>query len=118
MTYLYLYLYLYLYVRLLIAPQELLLAAKWAKLNRLPFPPIDPSVVDREGLKELYVFQDPDDPNCPVVLHFPLVNIAFRNFSAPGQSVSQSVVSQSVSQSVVSQSVSQSVVSQSVRWWL
>ena len=100
MTYLYLYLYLYLYVRLLIAPQELLLAAKWAKLNRLPFPPIDPSVVDREGLKELYVFQDPDDPNCPVVLHFPLVNIAFRNFSAPGQSVSQSVVSQSV------------------RWWL
>lgn len=87
------YLYLYVYVRVLIAPQELLLAAKWAKLNRLPFPPIDPTVVDREGLKELYVFQDPDDPNCPVVLHFPLVNINFRNFSAPGQSVSQSVTS-------------------------
>lgn len=64
--------------------KELLLAEKWAKLNRLPFPPIDPGVVDREGLKELYIFQDPDDPHCPVVLHFPLVNINFRHFKAPG----------------------------------
>ncbi|XP_076435745.1 cytosolic phospholipase A2-like [Babylonia areolata] len=64
--------------------QDLLLAKKWAKLNRLPFPPIDPSVVDREGLKEVYVFRDPHDPHCPIVLHFPLVNIHFRNFKAPG----------------------------------
>ncbi|XP_076435654.1 uncharacterized protein LOC143275440 [Babylonia areolata] len=64
--------------------KELLLAEKWAKLNRLPFPPIDPSVVDREGLKEVYVFRDPHDPHCPIVLHFPLVNIHFRNFKAPG----------------------------------
>ncbi|KAK6194956.1 hypothetical protein SNE40_000480 [Patella caerulea] len=64
--------------------KELLLAEKWAKLNRLPFPPIDPTIVDREGLKELYIFKHPTDPCCPIVLHFPLVNIAFREFSKPG----------------------------------
>ncbi|KAK7090826.1 cytosolic phospholipase A2-like [Littorina saxatilis] len=64
--------------------KELLLAEKWARLNRLPFPPIDPTIVERDGLKELYVFQNPDDPHCPVVLHFALVNINFREFKAPG----------------------------------
>ncbi|XP_070173111.1 cytosolic phospholipase A2-like [Littorina saxatilis] len=64
--------------------KELLLAEKWARLNHLPFPPIDPTIVEREGLKELYVFQNPDDPHCPVVLHFALVNINFRELKAPG----------------------------------
>lgn len=64
--------------------KELLLAERWAKLNRLPFPPIDETIVDREGLKELYVFRDPKNPHCPVVLHFCLININFRKFKAPG----------------------------------
>ncbi|XP_067669562.1 cytosolic phospholipase A2-like isoform X1 [Haliotis asinina] len=64
--------------------KELLLAEKWAKLNRLSFPPIDPTVFDREGLKELYIFKHPTDPHCPVVMHFCLVNINFRKFSKPG----------------------------------
>jgi hypothetical protein len=67
--------------------QELKLAEKWARLNRLPFPKIDETVVDREGMKECYVFHDPDLPHCPVVLHFPLVNIDFRKYKAPGQCV-------------------------------
>ena len=64
--------------------QEILLAEKWARLNKLPFPPIDVSVFDREGMKELYVFKHPSDPHCPIVLHFVLVNIDFRNFKKPG----------------------------------
>ncbi|XP_071097196.1 cytosolic phospholipase A2-like [Haliotis cracherodii] len=64
--------------------KELLLAEKWARLNQVPFPPIDPSVVDREGLKECYLFKDPKDPHCPVVLHFCLVNITFRDEKMPG----------------------------------
>ncbi|XP_041356392.1 cytosolic phospholipase A2-like [Gigantopelta aegis] len=64
--------------------KELLLAEQWAKVNRLPFPPIDRSVFDREGMKELYIFKHPTDPYCPVVLHFVLVNINFRQFSKPG----------------------------------
>ncbi|XP_033759860.1 cytosolic phospholipase A2-like isoform X3 [Pecten maximus] len=64
--------------------KELLLAEKWAKLNKLSFPPIDSTVFDREGMKELYIFRHPTDPYCPVVLHFVLVNIEFRKFLSPG----------------------------------
>lgn len=64
--------------------KELKLAEKWASLNKLPFPPIDVTVFDREGMKELYIFKHPTDPYCPIVLHFCLVNIEFRRFKAPG----------------------------------
>jgi len=67
-----------------LSEQELLLAMQWARLNDVPFPDIDPSVVDREGLKECYVFENPNDPRCPIVMHFVLVNITFRDFSKPG----------------------------------
>lgn len=65
--------------------KEILLAEKWARLNKLPFPPIDVTVFDREGMKELYIFKHPTDPHCPVVLHFVLVNIDFREFTKPGK---------------------------------
>lgn len=65
--------------------QELLLAEKWARMNKLPFPKIDPKVFDREGLKECYVFKPgKGERNCPTVIHFVLVNINFRTFKAPG----------------------------------
>ncbi|XP_036378090.1 cytosolic phospholipase A2 [Megalops cyprinoides] len=65
--------------------KELLLAEKWARMNKLPFPKIDPKVFDREGLKECYVFKPrKGDKNCPTVIHFVLANINFRNFKAPG----------------------------------
>jgi phospholipase A2 len=60
------------------------LAAEWAKLNKFPFPEIDPTVIDREGFKECYVFENPDDPNCPIVMHFILYNNQFRKFKSPG----------------------------------
>ncbi len=66
--------------------QELLLAEKWARMNKLPFPKIDPKVFDREGLKECYVFKPKKgERNCPTVIHFVLVNINFRQFKAPGK---------------------------------
>ncbi|KAI8491611.1 Cytosolic phospholipase A2 [Branchiostoma belcheri] len=64
--------------------RELLLAEKWARINGVPFPPIDTSVFDREGMKECYVFKHPTDDKCPIVLHFVLVNIEFRKFKKPG----------------------------------
>lgn len=64
--------------------KELLLAKEWARLNDVPFPDIDPTVVDREGLKECYVFENPTDPRCPIVMHFVLVNITFRKYKTPG----------------------------------
>lgn len=69
-----------------LSPQELLLAEKWARMNKLPFPKIDPKVFDREGLKECYVFKPrKGEKNCPTVIHFVLVNINFRTFKAPGE---------------------------------
>uniref|UniRef100_A0A8C5I0T8 Phospholipase A2 n=1 Tax=Gouania willdenowi TaxID=441366 RepID=A0A8C5I0T8_GOUWI len=65
--------------------KELLLAEKWARMNKLPFPKIDPKVFDREGLKECYVFKPKKgEKNCPTIIHFVLVNINFRKFKAPG----------------------------------
>ncbi|XP_023854155.1 cytosolic phospholipase A2-like [Salvelinus sp. IW2-2015] len=65
--------------------KELLLAEKWARMNKLPFPKIDPKVFDREGLKECYIFKPiKGERNCPTVIHFVLVNINFRKFKAPG----------------------------------
>ncbi|XP_034978255.1 cytosolic phospholipase A2 isoform X2 [Zootoca vivipara] len=67
--------------------KEILLAEKWAKMNNLPFPKIDPNVFDREGLKECYVFK-PKNPAseifCPTIIHFVLANINFREYKAPG----------------------------------
>uniref|UniRef100_A0A4W4GYY6 Phospholipase A2 n=1 Tax=Electrophorus electricus TaxID=8005 RepID=A0A4W4GYY6_ELEEL len=65
--------------------KELLLAEKWARMNKLPFPKIDVRVFDREGLKECYVFKPrKGDKHCPTVIHFVLANIHFRDFKAPG----------------------------------
>ncbi|XP_040040450.2 cytosolic phospholipase A2 [Gasterosteus aculeatus] len=65
--------------------KEILLAEKWARMNKLPFPKIDPRVFDREGLKECYVFKpERGQKDCPTVIHFVLVNIDFRTFKAPG----------------------------------
>ncbi|XP_061489997.1 cytosolic phospholipase A2 isoform X3 [Rhineura floridana] len=67
--------------------KEILLAEKWAKMNNLPFPKIDPYVFDREGLKECYVFKPKNpasDIDCPTIIHFVLANINFRDYKAPG----------------------------------
>ncbi|XP_030630583.1 cytosolic phospholipase A2 [Chanos chanos] len=65
--------------------KELLLAEKWARMNKLSFPKIDTKVFDREGLKECYVFKPKKgDKSCPTVIHFVLANINFREFKAPG----------------------------------
>ena len=65
--------------------QELLLAEAWARKNNRKFPPINAEEQYRKyGLKEYYVFADPTDPTCPVVLHFALVNKTFKEQSRPG----------------------------------
>ncbi|XP_014670504.1 PREDICTED: cytosolic phospholipase A2-like isoform X2 [Priapulus caudatus] len=64
--------------------KELKLAEIWALKNCIPFPPIDTSEFEREGMKTVFVFKDDKNPECPVVLHFPLVNIDFRRYKKPG----------------------------------
>uniref|UniRef100_H2Z680 Phospholipase A2 n=1 Tax=Ciona savignyi TaxID=51511 RepID=H2Z680_CIOSA len=64
--------------------QEILLAEKWARMHHLPFPKIDRTVYETEGLKECYVFQDHSDDRAPIIMHFVLCNILFRKYSKPG----------------------------------
>lgn len=72
----------------LLFPQNIKLAEDWAKRNGLLFPPIDADEqFDREGWKECYVFKDPTNPKCPIVLHFVLVNKTYRDFVRPGKRV-------------------------------
>lgn len=65
--------------------EELLLAEQWAKKNKLKFPPINAEEqYEKHGMKEFYVFSDPEDPTCPVVVHFVLINKTFKEQSRPG----------------------------------
>jgi phospholipase A2 len=64
-----------------------LLAESWAKLNHVPFPPVSRIVekYQQEPVREWYLFEDPTDPYCPVILHFIILNKEFKKFKAPGK---------------------------------
>ncbi|XP_072545010.1 cytosolic phospholipase A2 zeta-like [Salminus brasiliensis] len=52
--------------------------------RQMPFPRIDFNKVASEPLKEVYVFEDADNSEAPIVIHFPMVNVSFRRYKAPG----------------------------------
>ncbi|XP_031808004.1 cytosolic phospholipase A2 beta [Sarcophilus harrisii] len=64
--------------------QQLEQVGRYCKQRGIPFPPIAPSPEERERPQECRAFADPEAPDAPVVLHFPLVNASFRQHSAPG----------------------------------
>ncbi|XP_076822064.1 cytosolic phospholipase A2-like [Clavelina lepadiformis] len=64
--------------------KELYLAEKWTKASGKPFPKISEDTYKKEELKECYVFRDEENEKAPIVIHFVLCNIDFRNYSAPG----------------------------------
>nr|CAD7261855.1 unnamed protein product [Timema shepardi] len=59
---------------------ELLLAEKWARLRNASFPPVSQQVEEflKHPLRECYLFEDTEDPCCPVILFFVLINKCFR----------------------------------------
>ncbi|KAF7704741.1 hypothetical protein HF521_021813 [Silurus meridionalis] len=52
--------------------------------HQLPFPKIDFSKYTSQPYKEVYVFEDEKNPDAPIVLHFPLVNVSFKTYKEPG----------------------------------
>ncbi|XP_060735006.1 cytosolic phospholipase A2 delta-like [Tachysurus vachellii] len=52
--------------------------------HKLPFPKIDFSQYKSQPKREVYVFEDEKNPDAPIVIHFPLVNISFKEYKAPG----------------------------------
>ena len=65
---------------------EIVDAEKWARANNLPFPPVaDNPAIKGKDIRECYAFEDPDDPRCPTILHFVLINKTFKDYVAPGK---------------------------------
>uniref|UniRef100_A0A670HV51 Phospholipase A2 n=1 Tax=Podarcis muralis TaxID=64176 RepID=A0A670HV51_PODMU len=54
------------------------------RFNDIPFPEIALTEEDRENPKECYIFEDKENPEAPIILHFPLVNNSFREYKKPG----------------------------------
>ncbi|KAM9465847.1 cytosolic phospholipase A2 zeta-like [Clarias gariepinus] len=52
--------------------------------HKLPFPKIDFSKYKSEPNREVYVFEDEDNPDAPIVIHFSLVNSSFKEYKTPG----------------------------------
>ncbi|XP_046885001.1 cytosolic phospholipase A2 zeta-like isoform X1 [Hypomesus transpacificus] len=70
-------------------PQDVLQVIKltqdYCEDHKIPFPHIDFSKLQAEPVRELYVFEDKENPKAPILLHMPLVNVSYREFKAPGQ---------------------------------
>lgn len=74
---------------LLSALQQLQLLGQFCQEQGIPFPLISPSPEEQRQPQECHLFSDPDCPEAPAVLHFPLVNDSFREYSAPGEPLAQ-----------------------------
>ncbi|KAG7328604.1 hypothetical protein KOW79_008548 [Hemibagrus wyckioides] len=57
---------------------------QYCAIRQLPFPNVDFSKFEGEPPREVYVFEDEKNPDAPIVVHFPLVNITFKDYKAPG----------------------------------
>uniref|UniRef100_A0A8D0HU75 Phospholipase A2 n=1 Tax=Sphenodon punctatus TaxID=8508 RepID=A0A8D0HU75_SPHPU len=60
------------------------MASQYCKVQGIPFPQVKLSKEERTSAKECYVFSDEENPDAPVVIHFPLVNDTYRQYKAPG----------------------------------
>nr|CAD7452324.1 unnamed protein product [Timema tahoe] len=69
--------------------KELLLAEKWARLRNASFPPVSQQVEEflKQPLRECYLFEDTEDPCCPIILFFVLINKSFRTHKDVGKDV-------------------------------
>ncbi|XP_075396023.1 cytosolic phospholipase A2 beta-like [Tenrec ecaudatus] len=65
-------------------PRQLQLVGRMCQEQGIPFPPISPSLDEERQPRECHKFSDPGRPEAPVILHFPLVNDSFQDYSAPG----------------------------------
>lgn len=57
---------------------------EYCTAHNLRFPKIEVSEEEKNSPKECYFYSSCEDPKCPTVLHFPLVNDTFKEFKHPG----------------------------------
>ncbi|XP_056292174.1 cytosolic phospholipase A2 zeta [Pseudoliparis swirei] len=58
--------------------------AAYCKDRDIPFPNADFSSLQKKPYKEVYIFEDKENPRAPIVVHFPLVNVTYKHFKHPG----------------------------------
>ncbi|XP_034754738.1 cytosolic phospholipase A2 zeta-like isoform X2 [Etheostoma cragini] len=58
--------------------------AAYCKDHDIPFPRVDFASLEKEPVKEVYIFEDMENPRAPIVVHFPLVNASFKHYKRPG----------------------------------
>ncbi|VDH95995.1 Hypothetical predicted protein, partial [Mytilus galloprovincialis] len=63
--------------------KTLLKAEDWARKHRIKFPKINTDKYEGRNVQELYIFEDENDPECPIIMHFVLVNKDFRMYKKP-----------------------------------
>ncbi|XP_037690159.1 cytosolic phospholipase A2 epsilon [Choloepus didactylus] len=56
---------------------------EYCTVQSIPFPKYELQDSD-ENLKECYLMENPQDPNAPIVIFFPLINDTFQKYKAPG----------------------------------
>ncbi|OPL33775.1 cytosolic a2 phospholipase, partial [Mytilus galloprovincialis] len=64
--------------------KTLLKAEDWARKHEIKFPKINVDNYKGINVQELYIFEDENDPECPIIMHFVLVNKDFRTYKKPG----------------------------------
>ncbi|XP_013013951.2 cytosolic phospholipase A2 zeta [Cavia porcellus] len=64
--------------------EDLQMTEKYCLDRGIPFPRIVVGPEDLAEPRECYLFAEAEDPQAPIVLHFPLVNRTFRTHLAPG----------------------------------
>ncbi|KAJ4948549.1 hypothetical protein JOQ06_020082, partial [Pogonophryne albipinna] len=58
--------------------------AAYCENHNIPFPNADYASLDKEPQEEVYIIEDQENPKAPIVVHFPLVNVTFKDFKQPG----------------------------------
>ncbi|KAA8584149.1 hypothetical protein FQN60_015357 [Etheostoma spectabile] len=58
--------------------------AAYCKDHDIPFPRVDFASLEKEPEKEVYIFEDIENPRAPIVVYFPLVNASFKHYKRPG----------------------------------
>ncbi|XP_033978302.1 cytosolic phospholipase A2 zeta-like [Trematomus bernacchii] len=58
--------------------------AAYCENHNIPFPNADYASLAKEPQEEVYIIEDQENPKAPIVVHFPLVNVTFKDFKQPG----------------------------------
>lgn len=64
--------------------QPLKQTCEYCTEQNIPFPNYSIQEDDK-SLKECYVMENPQEPDAPIVVYFPLINDTFQKYKAPGK---------------------------------